>query len=116
MATTYTWGIVVLDCKPAVDSLVDYVVTSHWTLNGDDGAGHTGSVYGTASFEVDPTKPDYVPYKDLTESEVIAWTQGALGADTVTAYEENVASQIENQINPPIVTPPLPWVKPSVTG
>ena len=115
MSIIYTWNIGTLNCVPKAGNFTDYVCMSHWTLNGDDGAGHTGSVYGTASFEVDPTKPDYVPYEDLTESEVIAWTQGALGADTVTAYEENVASQIENQINPPIVTPPLPWVKPPVT-
>ena len=108
MATTYTWNIVALDCKPTVGSLTDYVVTSHWTLSGTDGT-YTGSVYGTVSFEVNPDKPDYTPYADLTEAEVIAWTQGALGAEQVAAYEFNVLQQIENQINPPIVQPPLPW-------
>jgi hypothetical protein len=27
-----------------------------------------------------------------------------------TAIEANVTAQIENQINPPVVTLPLPWV------
>jgi len=109
MATTYTWSIVALDCKPTVGSYTDYVVTSHWPLFGDDGAGHTASVYGTASFAVDPSKHNYTPYADITESQAIEWTQDALGADTVIAYEENVATQIEQQIFPPIVTTPLPW-------
>ena len=31
-----------------------------------------------------------------------------------TAIEANVTAQIENQINPPVVTLPLPWVPPIV--
>jgi hypothetical protein len=27
-----------------------------------------------------------------------------------TAIEANVSAQIENQINPPVIAPPLPWV------
>ena len=34
----------------------------------------------------------------------------ALGPEQVTAYEANVAQQIADQANPPVVTPPLPWV------
>lgn len=105
---TNTWAIVSMDCKPDVNGLIDYVVTSHWTLTGTDGI-YTGSVYGTASFEVDPNKPDYIPFDELTEELVIEWTQAALGAEQVATYEANVATQIENQINPPIIRPELPW-------
>ena len=106
---TNTWNIAALNCKPDVNGMLDYVVTSHWTLTATDGT-YTGSVYGTASFEVDETKPNYTPYTNLTLDEVIAWTQAALGAEQVASYEANVASQIEAQINPTIVTPPLPWI------
>jgi hypothetical protein len=30
-----------------------------------------------------------------------------------TAIESNVTAQINNQINPPVVSLPLPWLKPS---
>ena len=106
---TNTWNIVALNCKPDVNGMLGYVVTSHWTLTATDGT-YIGSVYGTASFEVDPDKPNYVPYADLTLDQVIAWTKDALGGKKVASYEANVASQIETQINPTIVTPPLPWV------
>ena len=33
----------------------------------------------------------------------------ASGVDK-TAIEANVSLQIENQINPPVIAPPLPWV------
>lgn len=105
---TNTWDILAMDCKPDVNGMLDYVVTAHWTLSATDGT-YTGSVYGTASFEVDPTKSNYVPYVDLTLDKVVAWTQAALGVEQVASYEKCVADQIEAQINPTIVTPPLPW-------
>ncbi len=108
MPITNTWNILAMDCKPDVNGMLDYVVTSHWTLTASDGT-YTGSVYGTASFEVDADKPNYIPYADLTLDQVISWTQTALGEEQVASYEANVASQIEAQINPTIVTPPLPW-------
>lgn len=106
---TNTWNIVAMNCKPDVNGMLNYVVEAHWTLNATDGT-YTGSVYGTASFEVDPDKPNYTPYEDLTLQQVVAWTHESLGAAQVTSYEAVVAQQIEAQINPTIVTPPLPWI------
>jgi hypothetical protein len=108
MSITSTWNIVAMDCRPNVNGMLDYVVTSHWTLTATDGT-YTGSVYGTASFEVDPAKSNYVPYADLTLDQVVAWTKDALGEEQVASYEFNVLSQLEAKINPSIVTPPLPW-------
>jgi hypothetical protein len=105
---TNTWNIVAMNCKPDVNGMLDYVVAAHWTLTATDGT-YTGSVYGTASFEVDPDKPNYTLYANLTLEQVVAWTQASIGAEQVTAYEKAVADQIEAQINPPIVTPRLPW-------
>ena len=108
MSITNTWNIVAMNCKPDVNGMLDYVVTAHWALSATDGT-YTGSVYGTASFEVDPAKSNYVPYANLTLDQVIAWTQAAVGTEQVASYEKSVADQIEAQINPTIVTPPLPW-------
>tara|TARA_R110000868_G_scaffold141355_3_gene357884 strand:+ start:1171 stop:1500 length:330 start_codon:yes stop_codon:yes gene_type:complete len=109
MDITYTWNIVAMNCKPDVNGMLDYVVTSHWELTATDGT-YIGSVYGTASFKVDPDKPNYTPYMDLTLDQVIAWTQASLGAEQVASYETAVADQIQAQINPSIVTPKLPWL------
>ena len=106
--TTPVWTITTLDCKPNVDGLVDYVVTAHWDCTATDGT-YSGRVYNTTSFEVDPNKPNYVPYADLTEAQVVEWVQASLGAETVAATEENVLQQIETQKNPPLVSPALPW-------
>ena len=108
MAITNTWNITQLDCYPQAEGETDVVFTAHWTLTGDDGEGHVGSVYGSVGVTYEAGEP-YTPYADLTQEQVVGWVQDALGEEQVAAYEANVAQQIEDQINPPVVTPPLPW-------
>lgn len=107
MATTYNWTVVQMDAYPEEDGETDVVFNVHWTLTGEE-AGFTGSVYGSQSVSIDPDVP-FTPYEDLTETQVIGWVQSAMGAEQVASYEANVAKQIEDQIYPPVVTPPLPW-------
>jgi hypothetical protein len=107
MSITNTWSVVQMDCYPEADGETDVVFTVHWTLTGTDGT-YTGSVYGSQGVSINPDTP-FTPYADLTEAQVIGWVQDAMGPEQVAAYEANVAQQIANQINPPVVTPPLPW-------
>jgi hypothetical protein len=96
-----------MDAYPELDGQTDVVFSVHWTLVGTDGT-YNGGVYGSVGVTLDPDAP-FTPYASLTQAQVIGWVQDALGEEQVTAYEANVAQQIENQINPPVVTPPLPW-------
>jgi hypothetical protein len=96
-----------MDAYPELDGETDVVFTVHWRLNGTDGT-YNGSVYGSVGVTLDEGA-SFTPYADLTQAQVIGWVQAALGEEQVTAYEANVAQQIESQINPPVVTPPLPW-------
>ena len=107
MAITNTWGVQQLDCYPEEDGETDVVFTCHWVLSATDGT-YAGSVYGSVGVTLDPDAP-FVPYADLTQAQVIGWVQDALGEEQVASYEANVAQQIEDQIDPPVVTPPLPW-------
>ena len=102
---TYTWSISQLNCVPQAPEGADYVVTAHWNLSGTDGT-YNGSAYGTCSFPVVQGE-QFTPYADLTLDQVLGWCW-ANGVDKDSA-EAAVAQQIENQINPPIVSPPLPW-------
>ena len=112
MTTTYTWTITALNCSTQVEDKPDYVLTAHWTCSGTDGA-YFASGYNTTSFEIDPSKQDYIPFDELTEADVIGWVQSAMGEEGVAATENAIATQIETQKNPPIVTPQLPWIVPS---
>lgn len=111
MAVNYTWNAVSLDCYPELDGETDVVFVVHWTLSGTEtvsGTTYNGGVYGSVGVTLDEGAT-FTPYADLTEAQVIGWVQDALGEDQVTAYEANVAQQIADQVNPPVVTPPLPW-------
>ena len=102
--TTITWNISQLDCVPQAPEGADYVVTAHWQCNGVDGD-YSGQVYSTTSFAV--VEGAFTAYADLTQDQVLGWIW-ANGVDK-TATEAAVEGQIEAQINPPIVAPPLPW-------
>lgn len=100
-----------MDAYPEFDGHTDVVFTVHWTLSGTEtvsGTTYNGGVYGSVGVTLDEGAT-FTPYADLTEAQVIGWVQDALGEDQVTAYEANVAQQIADQANPPVVTPPLPW-------
>jgi hypothetical protein len=107
MAITNTWAVVQMDAYPELDGEQDVVFTVHWTLNGTDGT-YNGSVYGSVGVTLDEGST-FTPYASLTQAQVIGWVQDALGEEQVASYEANVAQQIADQINPPVVTPPLPW-------
>jgi hypothetical protein len=102
---TILWLIERLLVKPTEGSLTDVVITADWRCNGTDET-YSGTCYGSCSFQ--PPSSEFTPYPDLTEAQVLGWCYEN-GVDK-TAIEANVAAQIENQINPPVVTLPLPWV------
>lgn len=109
MATTINWTISQLDCIPQEDGHTDVVVTAHWQCTGVDGV-YTSQVYGTTSFTLEQGA-SFTPYDQLTQDQVLGWCW-ANGVDK-NATEAGVEAQIQAQINPPVVTPPLPWAQPA---
>ena len=105
MATTYTWSVTAMDCYPQVDNETDVVFNVHWTCFGTDDT-YSASVYNTQAVTVSAEEP-FTPYADLTEAQVLNWVWSSGVDKDVT--EAAVGQQIENQINPPVVTPALPW-------
>ena len=101
---TILWLIERLLTKPVEGSLTDVVITADWRCNGTDET-YSGTCYGSCSFQ--PPSGSFTPYPDLTQDQVLQWCY-ANGVDK-TAIEANVTAQIENQINPPVVSLPLPW-------
>jgi hypothetical protein len=108
MATEIVWNVSELNCLPDAEGKQDYVVTAHWQCNGVDGD-YSGSVYSTCSFAVVQGEA-FTPYDQLAQDQVLGWVW-ANGVDKA-ATEAAVEQQVANQINPPIVSPPLPWVTP----
>jgi hypothetical protein len=104
--TTFNWQIEQLNCYPQAEGQTDVVFTVHWRLTGTDGT-YSGSVYSTCGVTYVAGAP-YTPYADLTQDQVLGWIW-ASGVDKDSA-EAAVQTQIDNQINPPVVSPQLPWI------
>ena len=111
---TILWLIERLLTKPVEGSNTDVVITADWRCNGTETTGsgdtektYSGTCYGSCSFA--PPTGSFTPYPDLTQDQVLSWCY-ANGVDQ-SAIEANVSLQIQNQINPPGVSLPLPWIE-----
>lgn len=105
------WYINAMDCKPQDGDLTDFVVVVHWTRNAKETINdveYFASVYGTQSFSAEDVT-DFIPYDQLTYEIVCGWLDDSMD---VAALDLNLDQQIENQVNPPIVTIPLPFTNP----
>ena len=106
--TTITWQIDSLSCYPKEEGQTDVVFSAAWRVNGTDGT-YNATVYGSQSLSPYTEGTPFTPYADLTQAQVIGWVQDAMGEEQVAAINANIEQQIQNQINPPVVTPKLPW-------
>lgn len=104
---TFNWIVTNMNCYPQADGQTDVVFVVHWTCAGTQDT-YSASVYSTCAVPA-PTGT-FTPYADLTQDQVLGWIW-ANGVDQA-ATEAAVQTQIDNLINPPVVSPPLPWVTP----
>lgn len=114
MTATITWAIEWMQTTPTTATPPETVLTAGWRCNGTQEAGtpavtYNASSYSSASFPM--PKGTFTPYADLTQEQVLGWCW-ANGVDK-DAIEASVQTQIDNQINPPVIQPPLPWATPA---
>ena len=108
MSVTNTWVVEQMNCYPTYESQTDVVFNVAWRVNATDGT-YNATSYGTVGVTYVAGTP-YTPYAQLTQAQVVGWVQASLGAEQVANIEAALATNIANQVNPPVVTPPLPWV------
>jgi hypothetical protein len=101
------WLIEYMQTTPVSSNPPLYVINCGWRCNGQDEK-FSSTVYGTCSFQQKPEENGtYTPYEELTQEQVLNWCwESSVNKE---ATELSISTQIENQKNPPIITPPLPW-------
>ena len=116
MSATITWQIEWMNTTPTTATPPETVITAGWRCNGVqvEGSGDTAktynaTIYSTCSFPA--PEGTFIPYADLTQAQVLAWCW-ANGVDK-DATEVSIQSQINGQINPTVIQPPLPWATPA---
>ena len=115
--TTYNWNCKTVDCYPEQDNEADVVYNVHWIVTGvsdvpmppnvpdepADGTTYSATNIGTHTLDTSQIT-DFIPFDQLTNDEVVAWTKGAMGDEQVASIEASIQSQIDNLITPKSVT------------
>ena len=99
MATAITWNCKTVDVYPTDQNYTDVVYNVHWIVTGTsselDPSGNAYSATSIGTQVLDTSDiTDFTPIEDLTNAEVVSWTQAAMGAEQVTAIETGLVSQI----------------------
>jgi hypothetical protein len=105
------WIINQMVCVPQDGDLTDFVVNVSFIRNAKETINEVeyfASVYGDKSFSKDDVT-NFIPYEDLTYDIVCGWLDASVD---VEALDLTLDEKIENQVNPPIVVLPLPFVNP----
>jgi hypothetical protein len=103
MTTEITWSITAMNCS-TTEQNPDTVIVVHYTCAGTDGT-YNASIYSTCS--VPSPTGSFTPYSELTQEQVLGWVWA--NGVSKEATEATVEAQLQAQINPPVVTPALPW-------
>jgi hypothetical protein len=104
------WSITKLVCFPEYESESNVVANIEWkavATQTESGTVFTAEETGTTGSGFAPNITDFTPYNQLTQQQVLDWVWANGVSQTVV--ELNLQNKINAQINPPVVTPPLPW-------
>ena len=106
---TYNWDCKTVDSYPQDGEYTDLVYNVHWIVTGvsdqldpSDNA-YNAAIIGTQALDVSDVT-DFIPFEDLTNEQVVAWTKGAMGEEQVISIEESIESQINSLITPTSIT------------
>ena len=110
MEIIYNWIISAMDEYPKTsDDLIDVVFVVHWRRNATTTVNEI--VYFTDTFNLlnvpAPSPEDFTPYEDLTFEQVCGWLEAGLD---VASIDASLALNLEAQINPTVISLPLPWL------
>jgi hypothetical protein len=87
----------------------DTVVRVHYKVTATDG---TNTVEVDQMAQLTPsTDSAFIPFADLTESQVIAWIKASLQPNQRARFEDMLTKMLENKANPPVrpIAKLAPW-------
>lgn len=111
MSATFTWSITKMECLPQESDQTDVVIIANWQCFGvqnKNGINYFDDQTSSSFFTYSQGNP-FTPYNQLTEEQVLSWVW-ASGVNK-NDVESSIQQQINNQINPTVINPPLPWTQ-----
>ena len=114
MAITCTWSVNNMTHNDADGG----VILVYWScVAASDGTpSYTATEGGKLRLDPDPASPDYIPYTDLTEADVLGWVYNSLiegdetAAEAKARVEANRTAKVQGQIDRAATTASgVPW-------
>lgn len=102
--TTFNWLILSMPAYTQIDGHSDVVFQVNWKCEGTEDRLSAASV-GSVSVTYTAGSP-FTPYDQLTQDQVWGWINPSIDRPEI---EANLQAMIDEQKNPPVVTPSLPW-------
>lgn len=109
MSAQITWTIEWMQTTPTTATPPECVVSAGWRCTGQqetNGVTYTSTIYGQSMFTYAQGDP-FTPYTQLTQQQVLDWCwQGGVNK---AQTEAAIQTEIDSQITPATIQPPLPW-------
>ena len=106
---TYSWNCKTVDAFVEQEGKEDVVYNVHWIVTGisdtldPQGNPYSATNIGTQTIDTSDIT-DFIPFDQVTNEEVVAWTKGAMGEEQVASIEASIESHINSLITPTTVT------------
>ena len=106
---TYNWNCRTVDAYVEQNAEADVVYNVHWIVTGTSDEldpqdnPYSATSIGTQTLDTSEIT-NFIPFDQVTNEEVVDWTQAAMGPQQVASIETGIASQIESMIHPTTIT------------
>jgi len=100
----YNWNCRTVDVYPQSGEYANVVRSVRWVLTGTHEEVEELVIRrGVHTFEVDNII-DFIPFEELTNAQITEWVKDEMGSELVSQIEEEISNQINEMLNPPLVT------------
>lgn len=114
MSYIYEWQFNPLEAYPTASGQTDVVFQVHWQCYASTGSRESSSYYIENAVGVAPVTYEsgsaFVPFNELTKDIVYSWVENALGPDQIEQIKLNLATKIDDKINPKVLIQSPPWM------
>lgn len=104
----YNWSVLSLEVVPQLNNLSNVVNKINYRVTGLEDS-YLGELNSHVKINLNENN-SFIPFDNLTNEQVVNWLHETLGSAGVSAHENAIRLQIENQKNPPSVVKAPPWV------
>jgi hypothetical protein len=118
MDITYNWNFNPLESYPTASGETDVVFLVHWQLYATTGSYNASSI-GTQAIPSFQSGSTFIPFNELTKDIVYGWVTSSMEAQrsgSVDGLYTSLATNIEYQINPPVLVQQSPWLNTTTTS